>query len=213
MRAAIAILCLFTLQASADTAGDAKSHYQRATSLFAVGDFGPAAIEYEAAYKLKPDPALLYNAAQSHRLAGNLERALVIYKNYINLYPKASNLSEVRAQITKLESAVAADESAKRSPPHSVVLQPSGREEAPPAAPAQAAPPPAPAPQTAQQNETPAKNDKPVYKKWWLWTAVVGGVLVVGAVATAVAVTQTHHQSWADIPSVGPGKSALTVSW
>ena len=45
-----------------------------------------AADNYEKAFALKPDPAVLYNAAQAHRLAGNKQRALDLYQSYLRMY-------------------------------------------------------------------------------------------------------------------------------
>src|SRR5215470_11875237 len=86
----IAALTLATLHAApalADDAADAKMHYQKATAHYAVGEYKEAAAEYELAYKSKQDPALLYNAAQSHRLANDNQKALLLYKNIVKLYP------------------------------------------------------------------------------------------------------------------------------
>src|SRR5262249_45215773 len=115
---AVAVLTLLSIPARADrAAAEARAHYQSATSHFAVGEFGEAAAEDQAAYKLKPDPALLYNAAQSYRLANNPDKALILYKNYLQLYPNEANAEEVRKQIDKLKEAIAASERAKESPP------------------------------------------------------------------------------------------------
>jgi outer membrane protein assembly factor BamD (BamD/ComL family) len=73
--------------ARADESADAKAHYQKATAHYAVGEYHDAAVEYEEAYKAKQDPALLYNAAQSHRLANDNQKALLLYKNIVKLYP------------------------------------------------------------------------------------------------------------------------------
>src|ERR1043165_9066739 len=54
-----------------DRVAQAKALLQEANVQYAVGEFTQAAEKYQAAYKLKPDPALLYNAAQSYRMAGN----------------------------------------------------------------------------------------------------------------------------------------------
>ena len=108
MRALSAILCVaLSATAFADAASDAKAFYERATADFAVGDFAKAADEYQQAYRLKPDAALLYNAAQSYRLAGNNEKALILYKNYVMFYPNQPNVDQVRSQIDKLKEAVA----------------------------------------------------------------------------------------------------------
>src|SRR5690348_7207372 len=99
---ACALLLLMSGVALADDASEARDHYKKATAHFAVGEFADAANEYEAAFKLKQDAALLFNAAQSRRLASQNEKALVLYKNYLQLYPKAKNTADVKEQITKL---------------------------------------------------------------------------------------------------------------
>lgn len=188
-----AIILAWTSAAWADAASDAKAHYERATAHFAVGEFAKAADEYQEAYELKPDPALLYNAAQSFRLAGNNEKALILYKNYVQLYPDQPNVDGVRDQIAKLKDAIAAQEKAKSNPPTSTVPVP---------------PSPATAPPLAAT--TPIHRDRPLYKRWWLWT-IVGGVVVAGAITAAVLATSTKG-SWSQLPDVGPGAHAL-VQW
>ena len=77
-----------------DKTSKAKVLWQEANSHYAVGEFNAAAEKYQAAYKLKADAALLYNAAQSYRLAGNNEKALLLYKNYVMFYPNAQERLE-----------------------------------------------------------------------------------------------------------------------
>ena len=52
------------------TSKDARRVYDEATAAFGLGRYAEAAEKYEAAFSLRPDPALLYNAAQSYRLGG-----------------------------------------------------------------------------------------------------------------------------------------------
>ncbi|HVZ75559.1 MAG TPA: hypothetical protein VHJ20_24465, partial [Polyangia bacterium] len=70
---------------------------------------------------------------------------------------------------------------------------------APPPAVASAPAPGAPA---ATLVSTPPANegDSPVYTKWWFWTAV--GVVVVGGVVTAVALSSGGSSSWSNLPDV-----------
>ena len=63
--------------AGAPGGDDARSYLDKATSAYGLGRYAVAAENFEKAYELKPDLALLYNAAQSHRLAGNKQRAPV----------------------------------------------------------------------------------------------------------------------------------------
>jgi tetratricopeptide (TPR) repeat protein len=212
------VVCLLTLlgaPASADRGGDARAHYQKATAHFAVGEFAEAAAEYQTAFKLRPEGALLYNAAQAHRLAGNLDKAMVLYRNYVQLYPDASNIGEIRAQIEKLKRAIAANNSAVTSPPTGTtkpadekstgtVAAKAPEPEAKPAAPATA-------PEIVAQ--TPSERKTPVYKKWWLWT-IVGAVAAGGAITAAVLVT-TPRPAWENHAEIGPGSAtgALVVQW
>jgi tetratricopeptide (TPR) repeat protein len=196
----LSLVLLVVRTAAADSrAAEAKHHFEAATSHYAVGEFAEAAEEYERAFKLKNDPALLYNAAQARRLSNQPDKALILYRNYVQLYPNEPNIEETKAQITKLREAIAAAEKAKNAPPtEPVTPKPIVTQDEP--KPVVVAPTPAPAPRPT-----------PVYKRWWLWTIV--GVVVAGAVVgTAVGVT-TSSGSWANGPTVGPGRSAITVQW
>ena len=82
----------------------AKALNDKAMAEFGLGDYGPAAEHYEAAFRLKPDGALLYNAAQSHRLAGNKKRALELYRSFVRLYGAKNSLApDARRRIGELE--------------------------------------------------------------------------------------------------------------
>ena len=72
----LALLLAFAHSALADDYNEAKVHFKKGSAHFAIGEFAEAAEEYQAAYRLKQDPALLYNAAQAFRLAGKNEKAL-----------------------------------------------------------------------------------------------------------------------------------------
>ena len=91
---------------------DARKHYDEATSAFGLGRYADAAAEYEAAFRLRPDPALLYNCAQSYRLAGNNVRALELYRKYVRLYGDAPNADDARKHVNDLESQIASDKAA-----------------------------------------------------------------------------------------------------
>jgi tetratricopeptide (TPR) repeat protein len=209
---AVALLWAFAGIARADRAGDARQHYQSATAHFAVGEFSEAAADYQAAYKLKPDPALLFDAAQAYRLANDLDKALILYKNYLQMYPTQANVEEVRGQIAKLKEAIAANERAKTSPP-------AGTNE-PKQLPTQSAATAAATTSPNQDARTTAaaaaarpapKRETPIYKKWWLWTVV--GVVVAGGAVTAAVLSTRSSGSWSNAPDVGPGSRNGLVQW
>lgn len=97
-------------------AARAKELWQEANGHYVVGEFAEAAEQYQSAYKLKADPAFLYNAAQSYRMAGKYEKAILLYKNYVIFYPNAKNISNVEQQIVKLQELVAAQKAQPQPP-------------------------------------------------------------------------------------------------
>lgn len=196
--------------AFADRASDAREHYQNATAHFAVGEFADAATEYQAAFKLKPDPALLFNAAQSYRLANNPDKALILYKNYLQLYPDQPNVEEVRQQIAHVQSMIEAEHAKPKAPPPPAATEPAPSTAAPAPKPPDVKTP-EPAPLTAPPPTAVTKRETPVYKKWWIWT-IVGVVVAGGAVTTAVLLTRPSSH-WSNAPDVGPGSSNALVRW
>ena len=124
---------------------EARAYFDKATAAFALGKYPAAAENFEKAFELKPDPALLYNAAQAHRLAGNKERALTLYQNYLRLYAKAVRRTEVEARVEDLKKAIERDRQLATSPP--TTTMPSSLPPAPPAS--EPASPPATAPVVA----------------------------------------------------------------
>ncbi len=198
---------LLLLSAATGHAEDAKAHYQKATAHFAVGEYHDAAIEYEEAFKLKQDPAILFNAAQSFRLAGENQKALLLYNNIVKLYPGSQYAKDSKERIQKLAES-------GTSPPAAM----------PPAEPPPVAPPPvvpiAPAPAVAAPglaaapsggpavviSSPPASTEgHPVYTRWWFWTGV--GVVIVGAVVAGIALSSggTTSTPWNNLPPVQAG--------
>jgi tetratricopeptide (TPR) repeat protein len=211
---ALVVLLAVGASARADDSGDAKVHYQKATAHYAVGEYAEAATEYEAAFKLKQDPALLYNAAQSHRLAGDNQKALLLYRNLVKLYPATKFAAEAKDRIDKLEQAIATSQSPPNLPapvetsPSSPTTQPAtagGAAVGGPAAAPNLAPPPSsaasPTPATTLTSSPPPAADEhpPVYKRWWFWAAA--GAVVVAGVVTAVALT-SGGGTWSNVPDV-----------
>jgi tetratricopeptide (TPR) repeat protein len=195
---------LLLASATALAVDDAKAHYQKATAHFAVGEYHDAAVEYEEAFKLKQDPAILFNAAQSFRLAGDNQQALLLYNNIIKLYPSTQYAKDSRERIEKLAQS-------GTSPPTAV---PPPVAPIPPPAPVVTAPPPAIEPAASAPGASamvvssapPSTSEAhPIYTRWWFWTAI--GVVAAGVVITAVAVSSGGGSagSWNNLPPVQAG--------
>jgi tetratricopeptide (TPR) repeat protein len=162
---------------------DARGYYERGNSMFALERYGDAAANYEKAFELKSDAALLYNAAQAHRLAGNKQRALALYQSLLRMFGKqVANQAEIRNHIDSLKQAIENDKTVSTRPP--VTTQPAEVPKTPESAPKPeptpaATPSVSPAPAAATTVTTSAPERKPIVKKAWFWVAVVGGAAVV----------------------------------
>jgi hypothetical protein len=135
-------------RAQAGNVDEARAYVEKATAEYALNKYAAAAENFEKAFELKPDPALLYNAAQSYRLAGNKERALALYESFLRVYPKEKKRAEIESHIQQLRSAIEHDRAASTSPPYGtapVAIGSGDAHAAPPAVPppAPTAPPPA----------------------------------------------------------------------
>lgn len=221
--AAVLVLLLACLArpAAAASGKDAKKIYEEATAAFGLGRYADAAEKYEAAFAIRPDPALLYNAAQAYRLGGNKARALELYRNYVRLYPDGSNSNDARSHVVALKKEIEDER-----PPIEMARPPRPGVQPPPGVPApapttgQATPvaplppampppvellPPAPVPAAAPpapgsgvpmltSSGAPQDEQRPLTQKVWFWVAVGAGAVVL----TTVLLLATRGESFPD---------------
>ena len=178
----------------------AKNFYDRAETAYALGKFEEALGLYEQAYQAKGLAAFLFNIGQCHRNLGHWERAAFFYQGFLSKEPKAKNRPAVLALVDQMNQKMREEKEANaQKPPDSTIR-------VTPAVPPQTT---VVAPQTTQVTPAvpvsnpnsvpllppPVDKPVPVYKKWWLWTAV--GVVVAAGAGVAIGVVATH-------PSVDP---------
>jgi tetratricopeptide (TPR) repeat protein len=142
-----------------------RRHFAEGTKAFNLGEFERAIVEYRAAYNLRPDPGMLYNIGQAYRLANDLPQALFFYRSYLHNLPNAANRAEVEERIRTIDEQLKAAKEVASKPPNTT--EPPDPKVAPISVVAVPPPPPPVAPRV------------PVYKRWWLWTAVGVGVAAV----------------------------------
>ena len=179
----------------------ARRAYDEATAAFGLGHYAEAAEKYETAFSLRPDPALLYDAAQAYRLAGNRPRALELYRNYLRLYPDRKNADEARNQVAALTKAIEEGKAGEKAgappvaaapatappPPVAPIASVAAPSTVPP--PALSVAPPSVTP-AAMVSETPPAAEAPSSSggsRTWIWIAVGAAVVVGGAVALLLA--------------------------
>ena len=194
MRLVIATALLLVLatpsraQPNPEATAQAKARYETGVLKYNVGDFASALENFKAAYELHPDPALLFNIGQSHRLLGHTQDAIYAYRAYLRELPDAPNRDEVERLRAGLEQ-----EQAQRKAAASATSAPAAAT-APAAEPLVVASAPA------------APSRPPIYQRWWLWTIV--GVAVVG-IAVGVGVGVGTHA--ANAPNPGGSAGSMMV--
>jgi tetratricopeptide (TPR) repeat protein len=179
---------------------EAKRHFQRAETAYKLGDFKEAIRNYEAAYRAMPEPAFLFNIAQAHRQQYNLDKqtrhlhkALTLYKTYLRESQQAPNRKTVLNLIDELKQILSAvEDRAAREP-----QKPRETRQPAPAAghPAVAGVP------TQPQQQPPPPRDRPLYRKWWFWTLIAGGVAVAAGAGVGVYYA-TRGQSAPAMPEI-----------
>ena len=179
---ALAVLVALCGVASADEATAAKRFFVSGSKHFDLGEYTDALNDFKEGYRLKDDPVFLYNIAQCHRLLNQNTEALRAYRTYLRRAPTAANRDEVERKIAAIEEAQAAANKATTAPPNQV-LPPDAHATGEPTTPTTTTTTTTSEPATATGNaltaSAPPSDRQPIYKKWWLWTAV--GVVVVGA--------------------------------
>ena len=201
----------------------ARDHYKKGLAAYNLGQYSEAAAEFEAAYRLFLDPALLFNIAQAHRMNGEMEKALGGYRAFLRTAPPGTrNRAQAEKWEQELEREVArAKAAAPATPPPPVATKPpasaTAAVAAPPAAePATATAPPAPAEAatspapttlalaardpgapasmpTLETTAAPQSDESKESSHLWIW-GVVGGAVVAGVIA-ALLLTRNHSSA------------------
>ena len=216
--AAIIAATLLAAQApvwAAASSKDARRIYDEATAAFGLGRYAEAAEKYEAAFPLRPDPALLYNAAQSYRPGrqqGARARAVPQLRAPVPGRHQRGGRSHPRRRAEEGDrggAATGAAAVAPAPPPRARRLRcrrprrrrprcrrPS-RRRCRAAAPLPPAPPPAADPNVPMVSQPAATGDdeKSLTRQTWFWVAVGAAVVLVG---TTVILLATRGETFPD---------------
>jgi hypothetical protein len=161
-------LLLVFLVANAGADEGALARFQRGMERYRASDYSGALEEFELAYLLQPDAALLFNEAQCHRLLGQHREAARRYREFLE---RADDLD--RAQRQRVEEMIAKLELLAPEPEERPKPQPV------------AAPVERPRVELVRQIATPVKKPRPG-KRWWVWTTVAATIAVGVGVGVGV---------------------------
>ena len=145
---------------SASTAVDAEidEHVAQGHRLYQLGRYQEAIAEYRRAYELRADPPFLFQIAESYRQLGATEQALFYYDRFLAGAAEGADRDAAEERVSELERLRG------RAP---VAATPPGLIAAPGAG-------------------AGAKQPTPLWRRWWVWTAV-GAMLAAGVTAAVLA--------------------------
>jgi tetratricopeptide (TPR) repeat protein len=222
----VLVLGLIPLAASAQAPTEeaktaARAKFAEGNAFYEQGNFRQALSSFDAAYKLVPLPAFLFNVAQCHRQLGSHEQAATFYRRYLALSPKEpANAPLVKGLITEMDSRAQADAQRraeqktatkpKAERPKAVgAREPSGRavpkqevtlKEAERLAVANASKP-AVAPAALGKGQAGQEVREPLTHKWWVWAGAGAALLLTGGVVYAVTAPEPRPTSLGTISS------------
>jgi hypothetical protein len=94
-------------RAAQDATTAARGHFERGARLYKQARYKDAIAAFEAAYKLKPHGAILFNIAQCHEKLGDLASAWKGYDAYLRATPDAEDEQNVRVAMGNLRRRLA----------------------------------------------------------------------------------------------------------
>lgn len=184
------------------TAAEAQRAYQRGLKHYNLSQWQAALEAFQAAYLAKPDPALLFNIGQCQRQLADYRNAANSFRAFLREQPNIAATQQTQVEGLLLQMEQAQQEARASQPPQGLVAPPSAE----PGPSSESAATVGEAPTATTTATTSPVVKRPLYKKWWLWTAV-GGVLVVGVgvgVGVGLAASRVHYPD-------APGAAATVV--
>ena len=82
----------------------AKAHTKQGAAYYDLGRYADANAEFESAYLIEQDPALLYNMGQCQRKMGKSEEAVHFFRTYLRRAPSGPFASAAEKRIKEIEA-------------------------------------------------------------------------------------------------------------
>ena len=88
----------------ADGIAAAKAHTKQGAAYYDLGRYSDANAEFESAYLIEQDPALLYNMGQCQRKLGKSDEAVHFFRTYLRRSPRGPFASAAESRIKEIEA-------------------------------------------------------------------------------------------------------------
>lgn len=201
MRCLAVLLLILTLPrgrvAADDLRGRARQEFAQGSQQFDAGNYEVALEHLQRAYALAPYPALLFNIARCFEELHRVGAAIDAYDRYLAVQPHdavaADHLQALRRQL--------ASATAPGPEPQQAAENRAPQTNPPPTNPQLANPVMTAPPSRLLIAAAPPPQRKPLYRRWWLWTAVAG--VVVAGTSVGLAVGLTRPSPLPSFPALG----------
>jgi tetratricopeptide (TPR) repeat protein len=105
---ALVILVMLTGVAAAQPAPEDKAHadaaYAEGSSAYSASEFARAALKFEEAYALVPDPAYLFNIGQAYRQAKECAKAQAAFTKLLELVAEPEVVANVKTLLDEVKA-------------------------------------------------------------------------------------------------------------
>lgn len=173
--------------AAATADAQAREAFIRGEQLFKSQRYAEAVAAFEEGNRQKPSSAFLFDLALTYRAMGQPARAIDYYRQYLKAKPDADDRAAVEASIVEEQAKLAKAAPAATPAPGPTVAPDAVAVTAVSAVTAdkEAGPPP-------------EKSGRPIYKKWWFWTATGVAVSAV-AIGLGVGLSQSGKDPYQEV--------------
>lgn len=96
------LIALLLAASSPDNSAAAREHFKSAQLHYSLGEFEDAVKDFREAYRLRQEPAILFNIAQGYRQLGKYSDAYFYYRQYLSQKSDAPNRPEVESLVEQM---------------------------------------------------------------------------------------------------------------
>jgi tetratricopeptide (TPR) repeat protein len=169
------LIAILLAAAPADSTAQAREHFKNAQLHYSLGEFEEAVKEFREAYRLRQEPAILFNIAQCHRQMRQWKDAYFNYRQYLNQKKDASNREEAESLAEQMRLKMEEEEEQKTRVARNPAAAHNPESTMPPAALPQQEPPLFP--------QQPSSGPKPLHIAGY---ATIGAGVVAGGLALLI---------------------------
>ena len=96
------VMAILLATSATDNSAQAREHFKAAQLHYSLGEFEEAVKDFREAYRLRQEPAILFNIAQGYRQLGKYSDAYFYYRQYLSQKADAPNRAEVESLVEQM---------------------------------------------------------------------------------------------------------------